>query len=113
MLLKVATHGPLFRYERPQKGRYRQFHQLDAEIIGAGEHQLVILDELTYLSTFNWLPIESVVDVLANRPRHVNVIVTGRDAAPELIELADTVTEMREVKHAYQQGIRALRGIDY
>ncbi len=83
------------------------------EIMNAGEHQLVIFDELTYLSSFNWLPASDIVDAIANRPRHVNVIVTGRDAAPELLELADTVTEMREVKHAYQSGIRAMRGIDY
>jgi cob(I)alamin adenosyltransferase len=83
------------------------------DLLDAGEHQLVIFDELTYLSSFNWLPIDEVVTAIANRPRHVNVIVTGRDAAPELIELADTVTEMVEVKHAYQQGIRAMRGIDY
>ncbi len=83
------------------------------EIINAGDHQLVILDELTYLSSFGWLPIDDVVGPIRDRPRHVNVIVTGRDAAPELIELADTVTEMREVKHAYQRGIRAMRGLDY
>jgi cob(I)alamin adenosyltransferase len=83
------------------------------ELMNAGEHQLVIFDELTYLASFNWLPIADIVEPIRNRPRHVNVIVTGRDAAPELIELADTVTEMREVKHAYQQGIRAMRGIDY
>lgn len=83
------------------------------EIINAGDHQLVILDELTYLSSFGWLPIDDVVGPIRDRPRHVNVIVTGRDAAPELIEIADTVTEMREVKHAYQQGIRAMRGLDY
>lgn len=83
------------------------------EIMNAGEHQLVIFDELTYLSSFNWLDASIVVDAIANRPRHVNVIVTGRDAAPALIELADTVTEMVEVKHAYTQGIRAMRGIDY
>lgn len=83
------------------------------EILMAGEHQLVIFDELTYLSSFNWLDAQAVVDAIANRPRHVNVIVTGRDAAPALIELADTVTEMVEVKHAYTQGIRAMRGIDY
>ncbi len=82
-------------------------------IIDAGEHQLVILDELTYLMTFNWLPVADVVDAIAARPSHVNIIVTGRDAPAELIELADTVTEMREVKHAYRQGIRAMRGIDY
>ena len=82
-------------------------------IIDAGEHQLVILDELTYLMTFNWLPVTDVVTAIAGRPSHVNIIVTGRDAPAELIELADTVTEMREVKHAYRQGIRAMRGIDY
>ncbi len=68
---------------------------------------------MTYLSAFGWLPIAEIVEPIRNRPSHVNVIVTGRDAAPELIELADTVTEMVEVKHAYQQGIRAMRGIDY
>jgi cob(I)alamin adenosyltransferase len=83
------------------------------ELMQAGEHQLVIFDELTYLSSFNWLPIADIVGPIAERPRHVNVIVTGRDAAPELIELADTVTEMTEVKHAYASGIRAMRGIDY
>jgi cob(I)alamin adenosyltransferase len=83
------------------------------ELMNAGEHQLVIFDELTYLSSFGWLPIGDVVDAIRARPTHVNVVVTGRDAAPELIDLADTVTEMVEVKHAYQQGIRAMRGIDY
>ncbi len=83
------------------------------EIMNTGDHQLVIFDELTYLSSFGWIPIADIVQPIRDRPRHVNVIVTGRDAAPELIELADTVTEMREIKHAYQQGIRALRGLDY
>ena len=83
------------------------------ELLHAGEHQLVIFDELTYLSSFGWLPIGDVIAAISARPSHVNVIVTGRDAAPELIAIADTVTEMVEVKHAYQQGIRAMRGIDY
>lgn len=83
------------------------------KLIMAGEHQLVILDEATYLVAFGWLPIERFLDPLVNRPRHVNVLVTGRDAPAALIEAADTVTEMTEVKHAYQAGIRAMRGIDY
>jgi cob(I)alamin adenosyltransferase len=83
------------------------------ELMEAGDHQLVIFDELTYLTSFGWLPIADIVGPIADRPRHVNVIVTGRDAAPELIELADTVTEMTEIKHAYTKGIRAMRGIDY
>lgn len=87
--------------------------QQAAAIIAAGEHQLVILDELTYLCTWGWVPTGEVVDALRNRPPNVNVIVTGRDAPAELIELADTVTEMRPHKHAYNAGIAAKRGIDY
>ncbi|BAN01473.1 cob(I)yrinic acid a,c-diamide adenosyltransferase [Ilumatobacter coccineus] len=83
------------------------------EIMNAGEHQLVIFDELTYLSSFGWLPAADIAGPIRDRPRHVNVIITGRDAAPELIEVADTVTEMTEIKHAYSQGIRAMRGLDY
>jgi cob(I)alamin adenosyltransferase len=84
-----------------------------AELIRAGEHRLVVLDELTYLCTWGWLDVAEVADTIRNRPEHVNIVITGRDAPPELIDLADTVTEMIEVKHAYQQGIRAKRGIDY
>jgi cob(I)alamin adenosyltransferase len=82
-------------------------------IIESGAHQLVILDELTYLVSFNWLDVHEIVDAITNRPPDVNIIITGRDAAPEIIDIADTVTEMVEVKHAYQQGVRAMRGIDY
>jgi cob(I)alamin adenosyltransferase len=82
-------------------------------IIEAGEHRLVILDELTYLCTWGWIEAADVVAALEHRPEHVNIVVTGRDAPAEIIALADTVTEMTEVKHAYQQGIRAKRGIDY
>jgi cob(I)alamin adenosyltransferase len=82
-------------------------------LMNAGEHDLVIFDELTYLPSFGWLDASVIADAIRARPEHVNVVITGRDAAPELIEVADTVTEMREVKHAYRQGIRAKRGIDY
>jgi cob(I)alamin adenosyltransferase len=84
-----------------------------AELIAAGEHQLVILDELTYLCTWGWVDVADVVAAIRDRPARVNIVITGRDAPAELVELADTVTEMREVKHAYRQGIRAMRGIDY
>jgi cob(I)alamin adenosyltransferase len=82
-------------------------------LIAAGEHRLVILDELTYLCTWGWIDLDDVVATLRDRPEHVNVIVTGRDAPAAIVEIADTVTEMTEIKHAYQQGIRAKRGIDY
>ena len=84
-----------------------------AEIIRAGEHHLVILDELTYLMNWGWVDADEVVATLVGRPPTISVIVTGRDASPALIEAADTVTEMRKVKHAYDEGIAAKRGIDY
>jgi len=82
-------------------------------VIEAGEHDLIILDELTYLMNWSWIDADEVIAVLRDRPPKVNIIVTGRDASQELQDIADTVTEMREIKHAYNAGIRAKRGIDY
>ena len=82
-------------------------------LIEAGEHPLVILDELTYLCSWGWIDTSEVVAAIAGRPEHVNIVITGRDAPAEIVEVADTVTEMTEIKHAYQQGVRAKRGIDY
>jgi cob(I)alamin adenosyltransferase len=84
-----------------------------ASLIAGGDHQLVILDELTYLMTWNWIDTDEVIAVLSNRPATTSVVVTGRDAPQALIDIADTVTEMRNVKHAYDRGIAAKRGIDY
>lgn len=82
-------------------------------IIEAGEHQLVLLDEMTYLMTWGWIDSDDVIATISGRPTHVNVIVTGRDAPQALMDIADTVTEMVHIKHAYDEGIRAKRGIDY
>ena len=82
-------------------------------LIDAGNHHLVILDELTYLCSWGWIDTDDVVATISGRPEHVNIVVTGRDAPASIVDVADTVTEMTEVKHAYQQGIRAKRGIDY
>ncbi|WP_420611842.1 cob(I)yrinic acid a,c-diamide adenosyltransferase [Candidatus Spongiisocius sp.] len=81
--------------------------------IEEGKHRLVVLDEITYPINWGWIEVEDVVEALANRPANVNVVVTGRDAPAGLIEIADTVTEMTLVKHAYDRGIRAIRGIDF
>ena len=83
------------------------------ERIESGAYDVVIMDELTYCLTFGWLDIDEVLDVLRSRPENQHVIITGRDAPPELIEFADLVTEMREVKHPYQSGIRAQPGIEF
>jgi cob(I)alamin adenosyltransferase len=79
----------------------------------SGDYDLLILDEITYVMTYGWVPVEDVVAALRGRAPRTNVIITGRDAPAELVELADTVTEMRKVKHAYDQGVRARKGIEY
>lgn len=84
-----------------------------AAVISGGDHQLVILDELTYLCSWGWIDTSEVVGTIKQRPDHVNIVITGRDAPQDLIDIADTVTEMTEIRHAYSQGIRAKRGIDY
>jgi len=83
------------------------------EAIYSGEWDLVILDEINYAIGYKMLDPAIVADALRDRPEMVHVILTGRNAHPLLVELADTVTEMREVKHAYQKGILAQRGIEY
>lgn len=82
-------------------------------LVAAGGHRLVILDEMTYPMNWGWISTDEVVAALVGRPQTVSVIVTGRDAPDALIEVADTVTEMRKVRHAYDQGIVAKKGIDY
>ena len=82
-------------------------------LIAAGDHRLVVLDELTYPVNWGWVDVDEVVEAIASRPEQVNVVVTGRDAPAALVDVADTVTEMVNVKHAFDRGVRALRGIDY
>jgi cob(I)alamin adenosyltransferase len=84
-----------------------------AEAILSGDWDLVVLDEINYAISYKMLDPEKVADVLRQKPEMVHVILTGRNAHPTLVELADTVTEMREVKHAYQKGILAQRGIEF
>ena len=77
------------------------------------DFNVVILDELTYMLTYGYLDKEMVLSALENRPEGQHVIITGRSAAKELIELADTVTELGENKHAFYDGVKVQKGIDY
>jgi cob(I)alamin adenosyltransferase len=82
-------------------------------LIGAGEHLLVVLDEVTYPMNWGWIDTDDVARTIEGRPAAVNVVATGRDAPAALVDVADTVTEMRKVKHAYDTGVVAKKGIDY
>src|SRR5438445_7869504 len=81
--------------------------------IQSGEWDLVILDEINYAISYGMLDPVNVADALKKKPEMVHVILTGRNAHPTIVELADTVTEMRQVKHAYEKGVVAQRGIEY
>ena len=78
----------------------------------SGEYFMVVLDEITYPLIYGWLPLEGVLQTLRERPRDVHVVLTGRRCPEEIIQLADTVTEMRLVKHAFKAGVPAQRGIE-
>jgi len=91
----------------------REAWRVARERVESGAYRLVILDEVTYPMNWGWISTADVVDAVANRPRAVNVIATGRDAPQELVDCADTVTEMRNVKHVFDRGVRAMRGIDF
>jgi cob(I)alamin adenosyltransferase len=82
-------------------------------VISSGDYQMVLLDEITYPMNYGWIATTEVASALRNRPEHTNVILTGRDAPDAIIAVADTVTEMRKVKHAFDRGVQARRGIDY
>jgi cob(I)alamin adenosyltransferase len=83
------------------------------ELISSGDYDLVVLDEVTYPINWGWIDVNEVTQVLEHRPENVNVILTGRDAPEPIVAIADTVTEMRKVKHAFDRGVTARRGIDY
>ncbi len=95
------------------EARGRHAWEVAGTMVASGDYDLVILDEMTYIVKYGWVAVEDVVAVLASRPQRTNVIVTGRNAPPEVVALADTVTEMVKVKHAFDQKIRARKGIEY
>ncbi|MBV9659807.1 MAG: cob(I)yrinic acid a,c-diamide adenosyltransferase [Acidimicrobiales bacterium] len=97
--------------ETVAKGRHAW--AVAAGMLASGEYDLLILDEITYAVKYGWVDAATVAAGIRDRAGRTNVVLTGRDAADELVEVADTVTEMRKVKHAYDQGIKAKKGIEY
>ena len=81
--------------------------------LASGDYDLLILDEVTYAVKYGWVAADDVAAGVRDRAARTSVVMTGRDAAPELVDVADTATEMRKIKHAYDEGIGAKKGIEY
>ena len=111
------TIGDGFTWESDDLGRSaeiaRQAWVAAADALASARYDLVVLDEVTYPVNYGWLDAEPVWAAIRDRAERTNVVCTGRDAPADLVALADTVTEMRKVKHAYDSGVRARRGIDF
>lgn len=109
--------GEGFTWDSEDLGRdeavAREAWRQAASLLASGTHRLVVLDEITYPMNWGWLGTDEVVAAIRDRSPKVNVICTGRNVPEPLLELADTATEMVVLKHAYQSGIRAMKGIDY
>lgn len=91
----------------------REALKLAKEVILSGRYDVVVLDEINVALAYGIVPLEEVLELLRTRPPHVEVVLTGRAAPPELLELADLITEMRPVKHYWEVGLTARRGIEY
>ena len=83
------------------------------EAVSSGNYDMVILDEINVAVDFKLIPLEEVINLIRNKPAALDLVLTGRYAAPEIMELADTVSEVREVKHHYNAGIKDRAGIEY
>ena len=116
-LLRLEVMGQGFTWETQDKQRdikaATKAWELSCEIMNSGDYDLVILDELNIVLRDNYLDVEKVRDALLARHPRTTVIITGRNAPDSLIEVADMVTSMEKVKHPFDAGIKAARGIDF
>ena len=107
----VGPHPEASREESHAAGR--SGWQLARRKVLSGEYDLVVLDEINYALLLNLIPLEEVLDLIAAKPRHVELVLTGREAPARLLEVADLVTEMRGLKHPWERGIPARIGIEF
>jgi len=83
------------------------------EAIMSGKFDMIIMDEISYPLTLKWITMSEVVDTIENRPQKLNLVLTGRDMPQEIVDIADLVTEMKEIKHPFTKGVKARKGIEF
>jgi len=91
----------------------REAIKISKEKISSGKYDLIILDEVNYAVDLDLIKIDNLIELIKLKPENVNLVLTGNYAKPEIIEMADLVTEMKEIKHPFQLGIKAKKGIDF
>jgi len=115
--LEIYPMGTGFTWDAKDRKELHKAAQkgwdLAREKIESGKYCMVILDELTYALNYGLLDEDAVLSYLKEKPERLHVIITGRDASDRLIDLADLVTEMKEIKHPYRKGVKAMKGIEY
>jgi len=114
--LKAFGRGKFVTEKPPRKKDIKLAEEalsLAEKVVKSGEHDIVILDEINVALNLKLIETEKVVELIKNKPKHVELVLTGRYAPSEIIEAADLVTEMREVKHPYNKGFQARKGIEY
>ena len=118
----ICTMGEGFTWETQDRARdiraAEAAWEVSKEMIEASRgadpaYHMVILDELNIVLRYDYLPLDAVLDTLRNKPKDLHVVVTGRNAKEPLIELADLVTEMTQVKHPFRSGVKAQKGVEF
>ncbi len=111
----ICGKGFVFKKENIEEDRRVALEgfQLAIDKINSDQYDLIILDEITYLPLYDFLDVEKIVELIQNKPERLSIILTGRDAHSRLIEIADTVSVIEPAKHAYDQGIKAQKGIEF
>ena len=111
----VCGRGFVFKKSKLDEDRKvaQEGFALAQEKIGSDRYDLVILDEVTYLPMYDFMAVEKIVELVQKRPARLSVILTGRGAQEELVAIADTVSEIIPRKHAFQEGIKAQKGIEF
>ena len=111
----ICGKGFVFNKENIEEDRLaaEEGFQLAREKIESDLYDLVILDEITYLPHYNFLDVQKIVELVLNKPKRLSIIMTGRDAPRELIDIADPVSVIEPLKHGFENGIKAQRGIEF
>lgn len=116
-LVTIRAMGEGFTWDTQDRQRdlaaARAAWEQAKEMIADPQYKMVLLDELNIVLRYDYLPLDEVLEALRNKPRDLHVIVTGRNAKDELIEIADLVTEMTEIKHPFRSGVKAQPGIEF